>query len=774
MPYLFDEFELNEQEFSLERGGRRLPLEPRALTVLLVLVENPGRLMDKKTLLEAVWKDTYVEETTLTRAIAVIRKTLEDDSRAPRYIETIPTRGYRFIASVKVQRAASLQVEPFLQEAADPEVGESTTQAVLKAAKVLQPTKPLGRNIPIYLAVVTCVCVGAITAFVEHRNHRFTPLNTTDTLVLADFSNSSGDPVFDETLRQGMLVQLEQSPVLRLASDTQIRKTLKLMNMPSGTRVTPEIGREICQRIGANVILDGSIARLGNEYVIALHGRRCNTGEELDAEQVQITRKEDALGALTQIATRFRTRIGEASTTVKDLDTPLAEATTSSLDALKAFSQGVNTFNTRGSRAALPLFQRAIVTDPQFAAAHVWLGRMYADLGEETAAVESTQRAYDLRDHASERERFSIDVSYDLLVTGNLEKARSACDAWIQMYPRDVYPRSFLSGLIYPAYGQLERALAEARAAIEIDPYFVVGYRNAANSLIALNRPTEAEQVLAQASQRNLYLASFVTDRYRIAFLRSDADGMKRAAESAPSNPWLLFYQSETLAQAARMTQARDLHEQTLRLARHGNRRDMEAELLVNAALTDALYGLSKDAARQAHFALQLSSGRYVMYAAATALALTGDTAEAAHLADELKRRFPDDTIVRYNYVPTVLAANALANKRPQQAVDLLQETSQFEVSLPLYPIFLRGQAYLTMGQSALAAAEFHKIVASPGLVLNDPLLCLAQINLAKADLATGDKEGAKKAVEVVLRRWSSADTNFLPLRSVKALSRGM
>lgn len=770
MLYLFDDYELNEQEFSLERNGQRLPLEPRALSLLLVLVENQGRLMEKKALLEAVWKDTYVEETTLTRAIAVIRKTLGDNSRAPRFIETIPTRGYRFIAPVEIRQPDVAPVEPLQQSSISPDSSPDASQIAAAPEVTQQPQSPRVPSRLYAATIAACVCLATLIGLVEYRHHHVPSMSTADTLVLADFNNGSGDPVFDEALRQGMLVQLEQSPVLRLASDGQIRKTLKLMNLPSGARVTSEVGREVCQRIGGNVVLDGSISKLGNEYVISLRGRRCSTGEELDAEQIQIARKEDALSGLTQIATRFRTRIGEASATIKDFDTPLAEATTPSLGALQAFSKGVNTFNTKGSRAALPLFQQAVVTDSQFAAAHVWLGRMYADLGEDTLAIESTQRAYDLRERASERERFSIDVSYDLLVTGNLEKARSTCDAWIQMYPRDVYPRSFLSGLVYPAYGQHERALAEAKASIEIDPDFVVGYRNAATSLIALNRPTEAEQVLAQASQRNLYLASFVTDRYRIAFLRGDADGMKKAADAAPTNPWLLFYQSETFAQAARLTQARVLHEQTLRLAQHGNRRDMEAELLVNAALTNALYGLSDRAASQARSALQLSSGRYVMYAAATALAMTGHTTEAAHVADALTHKFPDDTIVRYSYVPTIRAAIALANKHPQQAIDSLQETAQFELSLPLYPVFLRGEAYLSLGQGSRAAIEFRKIVASPGLVLNDPLLCLAQINLAKADLQVGDKAGAEKALETVLKKWNGADANFSPLQSVQAL----
>jgi DNA-binding winged helix-turn-helix (wHTH) protein/tetratricopeptide (TPR) repeat protein len=743
-------------------------MEPRALRVLLVLVSSQGKLLNKKALLEAVWRDTFVEETTLTRAIAVIRKQLEDDPRAPRYIETIPTRGYRFIAPVEVRHLPTASTAPTDDvQSPDPQllVAAEPTQAIPTAAP-----SPTLRNRSTLVYAVACVVLiaGVLAAWLIHRNHRASSLNTGDTLVLADFSNTSGDPVFDDALRQGMLVQLEQSPVLRLASDGQIRKTLKLMGLRADVALTSEVGREVCQRIGGNVVLDGSISRLGNEYVIGLRARRCSDGEELDAEQVQIARKEDALKALSQIATHFRTRIGEASSTIKNLDTPLAEATTSSLDALKAFSQGTRTFNAKGSAAAVPLFRQATELDPQFAEAHVWLGRMYADIGEEAPAIQSTQRAYALRERASDRERFSIDVSYDLLVTGNLEKARSACDAWIQMYPRDVYPRAFLSGIVHPAYGQHERALEDAKESITIDPDFVIGYRNAATTLIALNRVGEAEQILQQASQRKVFLPSFVTDAYRIAFLKGDDNGMKRALAAAPTNPWLLNYEAATLARAGQLTQAHTLEDQAIRLARHGSRRELEAQLLVPTSFTSLLYGYPQDAAKLVRTALQLSSSRNIEYAAALVLAMAGKTDEASKLVDDLRSRFPEDTLVRYNYVPTIEAAVTLTLKHPQQALDLLQETSQFELSLPLYPVYFRGQAYLALGQAPQAAAEFRKIIDHPGLVLNDPLFNLAQLNLARAYALAGDKENAKAAYNAVLTRWNTADAGLPVLQQAK------
>jgi tetratricopeptide (TPR) repeat protein len=420
------------------------------------------------------------------------------------------------------------------------------------------------------------------------------------------------------------------------------------------------------------------------------------------------------------------------------------------------------------------LFQHATELDPQFAMAHVWLGRMYADIGQEAASIKSTQTAYTLRERASDRERFSIDVSYDLLVSGNLEKARTACEAWILMYPRDVYPRTFLSGLIYPAYGQYEKALEEAESAIGIDPEFVVGYRNEALNLISLNRLNEAEKVLQGAVQRKLFLPSFVTDSYRMAFLKGDLNGMKRAADAAPTNPWLLNYQAATLAQAGRMSQAKALQEQAVRLAQHGSRLELEAQLLVTASFTEVLYGYPDDAAKRVRAAAKLSTGRNVEYAAALVLAMTANVDEATKLVNDLQQRFPEDTLVRYNYVPTIQAAVALAKKQPQQAIDLLRETSQFGLSQPLYPSYLRGQAFLANGQASQATAEFKKIIEHPGLVLNDPLLNLAQINLARSYVLSGDKVAAKAAYDTVLQRWNGADSGLLIVQQVRKEREGV
>jgi predicted Zn-dependent protease len=383
---------------------------------------------------------------------------------------------------------------------------------------------------------------------------------------------------------------------------------------------------------------------------------------------------------------------------------------------------------------------------------------MYADLGEEALSTKSTQRAYELRERSSDRERFLIDVSDDLLVSGNLARAKETCEAWEQMYPRDVFPGSFLSGIIYPAYGQYEKALEEAKKAVEIDPDFVLGYRNAALNSISLDRLVEANKVLQQASKRKLFLPSFVTDSYRMAFLMGDDKGMKSALEAAPANPWLANYESATLFRAGHLALARVMSDRAVSLARQASRHDTEAQLQVAEAVPEALYGYPDIAKRQVKNALRLSKGRNVEYGAAFVMAMTGDSSEASRLVGDLTKRFPDDTLVQYDYVPTVQAALALTKKQPEKAIELLRETAPYELGQPLHPIYVRGQAFLAMGHPAEAAAEFQKILGHPGLVLNDPLFDLALLQLGRSYALLGDKTKARAAYEAVLQLWSTAD----------------
>ena len=352
--------------------------------------------------------------------------------------------------------------------------------------------------------------------------HRKPKLTDKDTIVLADFGNTTGDPVFDDTLRQGLAVQLEQSPFLSLISDERIQQMLKLMAKPADARLTPEIAREICERTASAAVLDGSIAGLGSQYVLTLRAKDCRSGDVLDEEQVQAARKEDVLNALGQIASKFRTRVGESLSTVKSHDTPLAEATTPSLDALKAYSAGWQVSFSSGSAASVPFFQRAIEIDPNFASAYAALGRMYGDIGETVLSAENTSKAYQLRNRTSDQEKFFISVNYDLQATGNLEKAQQTCDLWAKAYPRAWLPHALLSGAIYNSLGKYEQSVEHGKIAIGIDPDFSIGYANLAVSYMALERGDEAENTLQRAFDRKLETPDLFILRYAIAFVKDD------------------------------------------------------------------------------------------------------------------------------------------------------------------------------------------------------------------------------------------------------------
>ena len=373
--------------------------------------------------------------------------------------------------------------------------------------------------------------------FYLHRTLQGTPkLTDKDRIVLADFTNTTGDPLFDGTLRQGLAVQLEQSPFLSLVSEERVQQVMPLMGQRADSRLTPELAREICERTGSTAVLDGSIASLGKQYVLGLRARNCHTGDVLDEEQVQATRKEDVLNSLNQIARKFRIRVGESLTTIKEHDTPLQEATTPSLEALKAYSAAWKVAFSIAYTAAVPDLKRAIEIDPNFAAAHAYLGRIYGDIGESVLSEESTVKAYQLRGRASDREKFFITASYDLQVTGNLEKAKQTLELWTQTYPREAGPHGLLSGTVYQCTGKYEESIEEAKKAIALDPDFTPGYANLAYSYFYLDRAgdlkhlADAENVIQRASERNLEIPDILLLRYNIASLTGDKAGMERAA----------------------------------------------------------------------------------------------------------------------------------------------------------------------------------------------------------------------------------------------------
>src|SRR5215472_12269683 len=485
--YEFGPFRVDVQREILLRAGEPVPLKPKTFQILLLLVRHSQEVVTKDDLMKAVWPDTFVEEANLSRNIFMLRKALGESPQDRRYVVTVPGQGYRLVESVRL-------------------VPERELSVVANHAKVqvqVKETKPWGRPWVLIAAVVGLLLAVAAVAL-RFSLHRRAVLSEKDTLVLADFANATGDPVFEGTLRQGLAVQLEQSPFLSLISEDRIQRSLRLMGQPANARLTPETARAVCERTASYAVLDGSIASLGSQYVLGLRARDCRTGEVLAEEQVQAEKKENVLNALDQIASKLRARVGESLTTVKKHDTPLAEATTPSLEALKAYSTGWKVLSSTGSAAAVPFFHHAIEIDPKFAMAYAALGRMYGDIGESILSAENTSRAYQLRDRVSDYEKFFISASYDLQVTGNVDKAAQTCDLWAQAYPRAMIPHAFLGGAIYPALARYEESDKEAKVVVELDPDFSIGYFILSSSELALERASEAKDPIQRALQRNL------------------------------------------------------------------------------------------------------------------------------------------------------------------------------------------------------------------------------------------------------------------------------
>jgi eukaryotic-like serine/threonine-protein kinase len=757
----FGVFQLNLPARELRKHGVRIRLQGQPFSILSMLLEKPGEVVTREEMRERLWSaDTFVDfEHGLNTAIKKLRTALADTPENSRYIETLPRIGYRFIAPVSEVEVPSAQI------------------ATVAAKTELAPAR--------IWRLVVAVSFGALLMIAGgyFYFHRAPKLTDKDTIVLADFANSTGDPVFDDTLRQGLTVQLEQSPFLSLISDERIQQTLKLMAKPADARLTPEVSREICERTASAAVLDGSIASLGSQYVLGLRARSCRTGDVLDEEQVQAARKEDVLNALSQIASKFRTRLGESLTTVEKHDTPLAEATTPSLEALKAYSAALKVLFSAGPEAALPLFKRAAEIDPQFAMAQAYLGRVYDDVGESPLSAASTGKAFQLRDRASDAEKFFITASYDMQVTGNMEKAEQTCELWIQTYPRELMPHSFLGGIIYPALGKYQESVEEAQKTTELDPDFAIGYTLFAYSNMYLDRLGSAEDSLQQASKRKLEIPEYFVQRYDIAFLKGDSAEMEREAALAQGIPrvedWVTNHEAFALAYSGRLREARRMSQRAADLARQTGQRERESLYAAGEALREAFFGNAPAAKRGALAALDLSKGRDVEYGAAFALALSTDLSRAEALTMDLEKRFPEDSSVRFSYLPTLRALIALKAGKSSHAIDLLQTAAPNELRAPwssffgffgaLYPVYIRGEAYLAEHQGAEAATEFQKILDHRGIIVSDPIGALAHLQLGRALAQSGDKAKAKSAYQDFLTLWKDADPDIPILKQAQA-----
>jgi len=617
-------------------------------------------------------------------------------------------------------------------------------------------------------------------------------LTEMDTIVVADFDNKTGDPVFDDTLRLGLSVELQQSPFLTLVSDAQVQQTLALMGQPKEARLTPAIARDVCERTASAAVLEGSIASLGSQYVLGLRARNCDTGGLLDQQQIQATRREDVLNSLSQIARAFRTGVGESLATVERYSTPLVQATTPSLEALKAYSTAARVRWSGDRYAAIPFLRRAVEIDPQFALAHAFLGFNYDNIGESGLAAQYATRAWQLRERASDRERFFIDFIYDRQVTGNLEKAYHTLESWLQTYPRREQPAStlagsepqgLLGGRSTHGTGRYARAIEATQNELELDPAFVIGYLNLASSYVLTDRFADAERTLQRAAERKLDMPDLLAFRYAIGVLKGDQEQMRRAMALAQgkrvAEPWMAHLEALALARAGHLQAARRSSSRAVDLALQEGERETAAKYLAARAVWEALCGNAAEGQRHAATALERSNGREVEYTAALALGLSGDS-RSETLADDLEQRFPEDTFAKFTYVPVLRSLGALERGRPAQSVEQLQAALRYELAANglnfnhfylggMYSAYVRGEALVASRRYAEAAIEFQKILDHRGLVGLDPIGALAHLQLGRALALSGDTASAKAAYEQFFDLWRDADPDVPILKRARA-----
>jgi len=603
-------------------------------------------------------------------------------------------------------------------------------------------------------------------------------LTDKDTIVLADFDNKTGDSVFDDTLKQGLSIQLEQSPFLELVSDRRVNDTLKLMGRPAGDRLTPEVTHEVCLRTGSKAMLTGSIAGLGSQYVIGLKAVNCNTGDVLAEAQEEASGKEGVLKALDKAALSLRSKLGESLSSVQKYATPLEEATTPSLEALKAYSLGLKTGRAKGS-IGLPFIKRAVELDPNFAMAYAGLAGSYWSFDELERGAENARKAYELREKVSERERFDIEAGYYFFATGELEKAAQTAELWKQTYPRDDLPYMFL-GIISGSLGNWERALQEHREALRLAPNAGYNYDNVSQTYLVLNRLDEAEAVYKQAEGHVPDNELLLQNHYQLAFVKGDTAEMEQLLSAAMGKPGtedlLLASQADTEAWYGKLKNARELTQRAMDSAKHNDARESAAAYQAAAALREVESGNREQARADANAAVKLTPNRDVRAIAALALARAGDTAGAEKLAAELDQRYPLDTLVRGYWLPTIRAGIALERKDPNQAVELLKVASTIELGMPtsivvvdLCPAYLRGEAYLMLHDGTAAAAEFRKFIDHRSFVMNFAWGALARLGLARAYAMQGDTAKAKAAYQDFLTLWKDADPEIPILIAAKA-----
>jgi DNA-binding winged helix-turn-helix (wHTH) protein/tetratricopeptide (TPR) repeat protein len=793
--FKFGAFHLDASTRTLRRGDTLITLNRRAFDVLLYCVQNPGKVLSRDELLKNVWPDAFVDENSLAQSISALRRALEEKPGDNSYIVTLPGRGYQFVSSVQVVAPENLMVAPEVAPGNAANRVLVLQQRTVRTSVITEEEGESGsatsrRFWAMAGSGVLLLVTLAVVAYVMHIRtvHRLTEK---DTVVLADFANSTGDPVFDDTLKTALSVALGQSPFLNALSDSRVGGALQRMTRPVGTRLTPDVAREVCQRTDSQAYITGSIAKLGSQYVLALKAVNCQNGDTLGEEQIAAAAKEKVLDALGQAALKLRGELGESLTTVQKFDVPLAQATTPSLEALKAYSLAGNGLGKKDPAAALPYYQRAIELDPNFAMAYMQMGVVYFTLNEPGRADEYYTKAFQLRERTSEWEKLAINAAYFGHATGELDKAEQTLREEIEIYPRAIHGYVGLS-LVYAQQGLYDKASQAIRPLLLLDPDYRYAYLNLANYSLAMQRFDEARQIIDQAHSRSLDDYLMHNALYALAFLGMDSAGMAEeqrwfAGQLAYEN-YGLALAADTEAFAGHVRKARELTKRAVDSALHADNKESGAVYQANAALQQAVYGNTGEAEDSAAEALKLApASPGVAAEAALAFAMMGESARADSLAQDLGRRFPLNSQMQSLWLPAIHGQLALSRRNPSLSLNTLHDSSPAEMGTIaflnnlscLYTTYVRGEAYLAAGQGTAAGTEFQRILDHNGIVWNCWTGALAHLGLARANAlqsitsqgveAHAARVRALAAYQDFLTLWKDADPDIPILKQAKA-----
>ncbi|HYR82475.1 MAG TPA: winged helix-turn-helix domain-containing protein [Terriglobia bacterium] len=762
--YSFNGFTVDLDRSCLLHRNQEVKIRPKVLETLKYLVENNNRLVTKDELMKAVWTDSFVTDDSLVQCLVELRRALGDE--AQRCIKTVPRRGYIFTAEISRVRPPLPEVVHAEQaEAAKPTIEQTDTTKTARWRRIV----PL-----------TTLAIAAL-AVVLYFNRTGAPTRTMaltdkDTVLIADFVNTTGDEVFDGTLRQAMAVQLGQSPFLNIFSEERIRETLRYMGRSPDGPVTGDVAREIAQRQGIKALLTGSISSLGSHYVINLQAVNAQTGDTIAREQTEAESRERVLSKLGEAASKLRQKLGESLGSIEKFNAPIEQATTSSLDALKAYSLGREQQFSGKYFEAIPFYKRAVELDPNFAIAYAALGVTYGIPQEYDLAAQFSQKAFDLRERTSEREKLYISARYFADVQRDGNKTIEVMELWKQTYPRDFVPPTNLA-VRYCMIGQHEKAIEESREAVRLNPDVAVSYASLAVSLIYADRYDEARAALEQALARKLEPPYYRYMLYSIALIQGDTAEMQKQVDASAGTPLetgMLATQSVAAASSGQLRKARELSGRAIDLAGRSGLKEGASQYSAGDALWEAAFGNCREAKNTAAKTLAIARGGYALSWSALALAICGAPNDAQPLVDEMTRRFPHDSYFKAYWVPMIHAAAEINRNNPGQAVQLLRSIGRGELgaSAALWPAYLRGLAYLRQRSGNNAMAEFQKILDHRGVLAPKDfnpvaysLYPLAHLGLARAAALAGDTGKSRRAYEDFFDLWKDADSDIPVLR---------